>query len=398
MSESLAEISGTALDTRPTASPSARLQPAPDRPFLRRGYPALVRPTLIYVVSRLVTVAALAVAAPIGHLSFAGAVDRWDSRWFLRAAADGWPRHIVTVHGHVTGTTIAFFPLFPLAIRAAGHLTGLSLLLTGAVLSSVTGLSAMVAVWFLVRQYAGAAAADRATVLLALFPGAFVFSMVYAEGIVITLVAVGLWALRQRRWVVAGVAGALATATSPVALAFAVSCAWVALVHLRRERSWRALVAPALVPTGFIGYQLWLWRHTGNLGAWRLTEQGGWHSYLSVGYPLHVASTFITHPFSSTANTTMIVAGTAVAVVGAAVALRDRQPAPVLLYGLTVGALALLTAPVGLRPRFVLDAFPLVAALGVHLRGRWFRVAAVVSAVGLVALTLYSVDSFAVFP
>jgi len=70
----------------------------------------------------------------------------------------------------------------------------------------------------------------------------------------------------------------------------------------------------------------------------------------------------------------------------------------VILYGLTVAALALLTAPVGLRPRFVLDAFPLVVALGVHLRGRWFRVAAVVSAVALVALTVYSVDSLAVFP
>jgi len=87
-----------------------------------------------------------------------------------------------------------------------------------------------------------------------------------------------------------------------------------------------ALAAPALVPTGFVGYQLWLWRHTGNLGAWRLTERGGWHSYLSLGYPLHVAGRFVT--FTSTANMNMIVAGTAVAAVGAVVALRDRQPAP----------------------------------------------------------------------
>jgi hypothetical protein len=394
LSESLAGSSGTGLETRTSAVPAAVLHAAP--PINRRVFPAFVRPTAIYVVSRLVTVAAMAVAARIGHISFAGAVDRWDSRWFLRAAANGWPQHLVTVHGHVTGTTIAFFPVFPLAIRVIAHLSGASLLLTGAVLSSVTGLTAMVAVWFLVRQYAGSAAADRATLLLALFPGAFVFSLVYAEGIVITLVALGLWALRQQRWLLAGVAGALATATSPVALAFGVSCLWVAVVHLRRERSWRALVTPALVPTGFVGYQLWLWRHTGNLGAWRLTERGGWHSYLSLGYPLHVASRFLT--LTSTANMNVVVAGTAVAVVGAAVALRDRQPAPIVLYGLTVAALALLTAPVGLRPRFVLDAFPLVVALGVRLRGRWFHVAVVISAVALVALTVYSVDSAAVFP
>ena len=263
-------------------------------------------------------------------------------------------------------------------------------------LSTVSGLSAMVAVWVLVRRYAGSPAADRATLLLSFFPGAFVFSMVYAEGFLITLVALGLWALGERRWVLAGVAGALATATSPVALAFELSCLWVAVVHIRREGSWRALVAPALAPVGFVGYQLWLWRHTGNIGAWKLTERGGWSSYLSLRYPLHVAWRFVT--LSSTANMDVIVAGTVVAVVAAAVALRDRQPAALLLYGLTVAALALLTAPVGLRPRFVLDAFPLVVALGVRLQGRWFRVALVVSAVALVALTAYSVDSFAVFP
>ena len=127
--------------------------PAPASPAGPRRRPALVRPTVIYLISRLVTGAALAVAAITTHVSFATAVDRWDSRWFLRAAATGWPQHLVTVHGRVTGTTIAFFPVFPLAIRVLAHLSGAPLLVTGAALSSLTGLSAVVAVWFLVRQY-----------------------------------------------------------------------------------------------------------------------------------------------------------------------------------------------------------------------------------------------------
>ena len=114
--------------------------------------------------------------------------------------------------------------------------------------------------------------------------------MVYAEGFLITLVALGLWALGERRWVLAGVAGALATATSPVALAFERQLSVGGRgPHPPGSGSWRALVAPALVPVGFVGYQLWLWRHTGNIGAWKLTERGGWSSYLSLGYPLHVA-------------------------------------------------------------------------------------------------------------
>ncbi len=337
-------------------------------------------------------------AARLGHLSFAAGVDRWDSHWFLRAAANGWPRHLVTVHGHVTGTTIAFFPVFPLTTRWLSQLTGASLLATAATVSTLTGLSAVAGVWVLVRDYAGSAAADRATVLVAVFPGSFVFSMAYAEGTAITLVAWGLVALRRRHWLVAGVAGAVATATVPVALAFEISCLWVAVAEVRATRHWRALAAPALVPAGFIGYQLWLWRHTGNLWAWKLTERGGWNSYLSVKYPVHVVWRFVTHPLGSTADTNVIVAGTVVAAICAAVAWRDRQPAPLLLYGLTVAFVALLTAPVGLRPRFILDAFPLVAAGGVRLRGRAFRVVAVVSTIALVALTVFSVDSRAVFP
>ncbi len=397
MSETLRLPPGTALDGPPAAEPPGDLPPASAR---RRPWrhPALVRPTVIYVLSRVVTMAAMAAAAPIAHLSFAGAVDRWDTRWFLRAAAYGWPHHLVTVHGRATGTTIAFFPLFPLVIRFLARLTGAPLLLTGALVSALSGLVAMVAVWALVRRYAGAPAADRATLLLAVFPGSFVFSLVYTEGIVISLVAVGLIALRQRRWVLAAVVGALATATSPVALAFEVSCVWVVVGELRRTRRWSALVAPAVVPAGFVAYQLWLWRRTGNLMAWKLTERGGWHSYLSAAYPPHLLSWFVTHPFTSTANMNMMVGGTAVAVVGLVIALRDHQPAPLVLYGATVAALALFTAPVGLRPRFVLDAFPLILAIGVRLRGRPFRVAVVVSTVALVALTFYSVDTFAVFP
>ncbi len=403
MSDPLTVSSGTALGTVPDGRPVpdggtvVRLLRAPVRRD-RWRHDALVRPAVIYLVSRVVTVAAIAAAARMAHLSFAAGIDRWDSRWFLRAAANGWPRHLVTVHGHVTGTTIAFFPVFPLASRWLAHLTGAPLLATAVTLSTITGLSAVAGVWVLVRDYAGSAAADRATLLVAVFPGSFVFSMAYAEGTAITLVAWGLVALRRRRWWLAGWAGAVATATSPVALAFAISCLWVAVVEVRRTRTRRALVAPALVPAGFVGYQLWLWRHSGNLWAWMLTERGGWSSYLSVKYPWHVVSSFVTHPLGGTADTNVIVAGTVVAAIGAVFAWRDRQPAALLLYGLTVALLALFTAPVGLRPRFVLDAFPLVAAFGAHVGGKALGVVVVASTIALVALTFYSVDTRAVFP
>jgi len=249
-----------------------------------------------------------------------------------------------------------------------------------------------------VRDYAGSRAADRSTLLLALFPASFVFSLVYAEGMIITLVAVSLLALLHRRWLVAGVAAALATATAPIALALVVSCAWVALRAIMKDRTWSALAAPVLAPVGFIAYQAWLWRHTGDLSAWRQTELGGWHSYLSVAYPIHVVTSFFATPFGTTASIRIVFVSIVVTVVFAVVALRARLPIPLLLYGLSVAAVAILTRPIGPRPRFLMVAFPLIVAVATRLRGKPYIALVSVSTVLLIGLTAYSVLSNSVFP
>ena len=50
--------------------------------------------------------------------------------------------------------------------------------------------------------------------IFCLFPGSIVFSMVYAEGLLIPLAAGCILALQRRRWVMAGALAGLATATA----------------------------------------------------------------------------------------------------------------------------------------------------------------------------------------
>jgi hypothetical protein len=358
----------------------------------------VLRPIAIYLASRIVTYAALGVATTISHKSVWGEIDLWDSRWFIRAASHGWPSHLPMVHGHIAANTTAFFPLFPLSFRWLADITGISLLTAGSIVSGLTGMTAMIAVWALVRHYAGSRGADRATLLLAVFPGAFVFSLVYSEGMTITLIAFGLLALMRRRWLLAGVLGMAATATSPVAVAFVISCAWCAYREIRREGDWRAIVAPVLAPLGFIGYLGWLAWHSGGLTVWTQTERYGWHSYASIWYPIHLVISFLADPVAPTQTDKILVAGIVVAAIGAVVAIRDRMPVPILLYGLIAASISLVTAPVGLRPRFILLAFPLVLAIGTRLRGRSYGLALVLSTGLLVTLTIYTVSSYAVFP
>jgi hypothetical protein len=359
---------------------------------------ALLRPVVIFLLSRAVTWSTLAVCAAVTHRSLAAEVDRWDGRWFLRAVVSGWPAHLPERHGHVAASTVAFFPVFPLAIRWLSDLTGLSPLAAGLTITSVTGLSATVGVWLAVRHYADRAAADRATLLVAMFPGAFVLSLVYSDGIVVTCVAFGLLALMTRRWFLAGVLGMIATGTSPIALAFEVSCLWCASRALAGRRDWRVLAAPVLTPLGVVAYQLWLWAHTGNLFAWQLTERGGWNSYPSIAFPVHTIVTVLRDPFATNKTDDLLFVGIVLAVVGSVAAIRQRMPMPMLLYGVSAALYAVVAAPVGLRPRFLYLAFPLIVAVGIWLRGKAYVGVLSTSVVLLIALTAFEVCSWQVFP
>jgi hypothetical protein len=387
---------GTAPPGSGSATPagSGAVGPPQDQPWTRW----VVRPIVIYLVSRAITWATLAVTTPFTHKSILQEVDRWDSRWFLRAAIEGWPRHLPHHAGHVAGSTIAFFPLFPLAIRWLSHVPGLTPLAAGIILTTVSGLVAMIGVWALARRYADGPSADRATLLVALFPGSFVLSMVYSEGFALAFLAFGILALLQRRWLLAGLLGLLASATTPVALAFEVSCLWCAYREVADHRNWRAVVAPVLAPMGFVGYQVWIWRHTGNLNAWRLTERGGWKSYPSLVYALHTVAVVVRDPIATNMTDKLLFICTILVVVAAVVAVRSSMPAPMLLYGLSAAVLGMISAPIGLRPRFVFLAFPLIVAVGVRVRGRAYGALAVVSAVLLIGITAFEVSSWRIFP
>lgn len=386
----------TSVLAEPVPGPSARPEPEGWLHRFRQWF--LFWPLVAYVSARVVTLAALAATAPINHHSLSGRLIRWDSKWFLRAAEHGWPRHLPMTHGHVAGNTTAFFPVFPLAIRWVSSATSLSPLAVGVTISGVTGLMAVIAVGLLVRRFAGTEGATRATLLFALFPGTFAFSLAYNEGIVLTCIALGLMALLDRRWWLAGLFGMVATATAPISLAFVLSCAWSGGRATWRTRSLRPLLAPALAITGFLFYMFWLWRHTGVLDAWRLTERGGWKSSPSLSYPFQIIWDFVRNPISPTITGEILFFGTVVAVVGAVLAIRQRQPAPVLIYGLAAGVLGAISAPVGLRPRFIMLAFPLVVAYGTRLRGRAYAASLVVSSALLVAMTALEFVSWAVFP
>ena len=363
---------------------------------MRTKAPAWATPGLAtYAAVHLATWLFLIVDDALRHEGFRTHVSIWDGQWFLRAAS-GLAHQLPVVNGQVAQHPLAFFPLFPQLLRllSLGH--HLPIVVVGVVVTTVFGATAVWSVARLALAWRDEEAARRAGILVALSPGAFCFSLLYSEGLFITVSALALLAMMQQRWGRAGLLSVLASATAAVGLGLVVALAAV-VFERRRQRPLRELGALVLAPLGFVGYVSYVGWRTGQWNAWFLTERQGWHSYFSPLYPVVTLGRFFRNPAALTLTQHMLFWCTVVAVVLVIRALRSKLPTPVLWYTLAVVALTAGSAPVGLRPRFLLCAFPLLFGL-TTTTPRWWRGVVVVSALGLLAMTVEEFLSFAIFP
>ena len=360
-------------------------------------------PLAAWFGSRLLLLAAVAAGArryATGQ-SVVDALHLWDGNWYLSAAAGYAPPSPAL--SDLPQTNIAFFPAYPLLARAVGALPGVTLRGGAIALNLVLGAVVAVGLWWLVHRLSGDRAADRAVLLWCFFPGSVVLSMVYAEPLMLVFAVGCLLALLDRRWLLAGSLAALAGATRPNGIALAAACAWAAGAALRHSdrdgrRDWRALVAPALAPLGFAGYLGWLWWRTGAATIWLRTQKEGWGEEVDFGRRnLGEVLLVLQDPGGVPLTVLLQVAGLAVAVAGLAALWRWRPPGSLTAYTLAVLALAMVSQTLGARPRFVLTAFPLVAALAWAARGRLFAaLLAAAAALSAVLAVVYTVPLVAV--
>lgn len=304
------------------------------------------------------------------------ATRAWDGSWYLSIAEHGYPRGVT---GHYF--RVAFFPGLPLVIRGA-HLLGPSWPAAGFSVSVLAGGFLCVCCGLLVRDHFGEQAGRRAAYLTAVAPGAFLFGMTYADPLALGFVSGSLLALDRGHPILAGLLGACATATSPLALPLELAVLFVA-----RRRRGSAWWAPALVPLGATCYMVFLWIHTGDPTIWFSAEHRGWHQGPSLLQPWRY---YVSPPAYGIG--TIEIVSILLAVAGLLAMWKIRAPAIWWLYTVPVLLISLFDGGSWLDPRLLLDAFPLLLAAAVWVKGRWF-VALVVGStllmqLGLVAYTV----------
>ncbi len=241
------------LRERPASVVAAR------RPDVERGpwRAALLQGAVAYGVSRLMVVAAAGVVAAAQEPRPASArapildvLTSWDGLWYFDVVRHGYPP---SVPAHVTyfdtEARTAFFPAYPLLVRAADRVLPGGDVFAGLAVNVVLGAVVVLLVGLIARRLYGDRVAGRAMVLVALFPGSFVLSFSYSEALMLALVGATLLLLLEERWVLAGLAAAVATASRPNALAVCVACAVAAWIAWRRHHDWRAWLAPRSRPS-----------------------------------------------------------------------------------------------------------------------------------------------------
>jgi hypothetical protein len=174
---------------------------------------------------------------------------RWDAFWYLGIAEHGyWP----------TGggpENLAFFPLFPIMIRAVGNLLGDNGL-AGLLIANVCFALALVALYRLVEDRFDRQAARWTIVLLSVSPFAYFFSAVYTESLFLLLTVASFLAAERRRWWLAGGLGMLCALTRLVGAAMGPALLLMYL-QARPERWWkvdRHIFAAGLAPLGTVVY------------------------------------------------------------------------------------------------------------------------------------------------
>jgi hypothetical protein len=164
---------------------------------------------------------------------------RWDSAWYLTIAHYGYRPDL----GAFTASRTAFFPLYPLGLRAISDV-GVPAVLAGVLLSvcalafGLYGLHRLSTLEMARLSPGRSRDVARLTVLTcALGPMAFFFSAVYSESLYLAL-SVGVFLCARRgRWGLAASCAALAAATRSTGIVLALPLALLYLYGPREDRA-----------------------------------------------------------------------------------------------------------------------------------------------------------------
>lgn len=231
----------------------------------------------VSMVAKMATWEGLASYYQLGNLC------RWDCNWYASVVESGYSKGPMTAIGEASWP---FHPLFPLAAYPLHYWARLPVGVSLVITSKLALLLAIYAFILLVqdegdeRVFAGS--------LVAFNPYVIYAHAGYAEPLYFALLALAFHLLKNKRWIPAGLVGALLSATRVIGFLFAVPY----VVTWLRQRDWRSswrdpsrILGLLLCPLGTAIFMLYLYHHMGDALA-QVHANIAWGK--SPGNPIHV--------------------------------------------------------------------------------------------------------------
>jgi hypothetical protein len=204
--------------------------------------------------------------------------NRWDTSWYIQIARRG---YAWTRPGVATSPT-AFFPLYPMLLRAGVLVTHRSYITVALFISNVALLPALLYLWKLAAWERHRSVARRTVLYITVFPTALFLFAGYTESLYLLFTVASFYHLRRRAWILAGTYGALASATRVTGILLLVPLAY----EYGRDRNfslrrvdWQ-VVSLLLVPLGLVAFMVYLGQTVNDPLAFS-HHQAGWQKILT---------------------------------------------------------------------------------------------------------------------
>lgn len=189
-----------------------------------------------------------------------------DINWYRDTALLGYERRPFTAEREANW---AFFPLFPLVWYLASHITG-EFHFSGMAISAIFFFFALLLLHKIVLEFGwNVSDANRTVFYLAAFPVSYFFSLPLTESLFLSLTISCFYAAKREAWLLAGMLGALASATRFTGVLLLPALFLVYWQTYRTLRPRLNFLPLLLIPSGLLAFMFFLYRITGNAFAFK---------------------------------------------------------------------------------------------------------------------------------
>ncbi|NNN18928.1 MAG: hypothetical protein HKL84_03645 [Acidimicrobiaceae bacterium] len=293
-----------------------------------------------------------------------GPFAAWDGNWYIRVARSWYVSAGFETGHHLTYAPGGFEPGWPAVIKF-GTIFGLGYPASAYLMSILVGAATVYAIWRLSLELVPDHSL-AATAAALVFPGsAVVFGIAYSEVLSIGCVAASLCCLLKRKWIWAGIAAAVATGTSSLAVVLCLACVVEALLAITHHQNYRSIWAVVLSPVGFVGFVAYLGYKSGDPFYWWKLQGQAWGARIDLGF---IFSWLEGGTGSGWGTFWIAFIGLVVLVYLVVTVIRSEFPLSVKLYCVAVAVMVLINPALGPKPRFLFWLFPSIFLLPRNLR------------------------------